>query len=166
MSEEAPRKPKTIPGNLRGTNVANRKGRAVAVTVDPHGKVHYGADNIEGDHVIAILGERVTDEYLAELREDGVSYLFAGKDGHDMPAALEILTKTFGIKTLLLEGGGKEIACGWLKDRFGLYWQITPIILPELLSDPDKAKADRVMQAMMKMIKLDIGALKDASAAK
>jgi predicted 3-demethylubiquinone-9 3-methyltransferase (glyoxalase superfamily) len=66
----------------------------------------------------------------------------------------------------LLEGGGKEIACGWLKDRFGLYWQITPIILPQLLSDHDKAKAGRVMQAMMKMIKLDIGALKIAADAK
>jgi predicted 3-demethylubiquinone-9 3-methyltransferase (glyoxalase superfamily) len=63
----------------------------------------------------------------------------------------------------LLESGGKEIACGWLKDRFGLYWQVTPIILPQLLSDPDKAKAGRVMQAMMKMIKLDIGALEDAA---
>src|SRR5712664_1601636 len=49
----------------------------------------------------------------------------------------------------LLEGGGKEIGCGWLKDRFGFYWQVTPILLPQLLSDPDKAKAGRVMQAMM-----------------
>jgi predicted 3-demethylubiquinone-9 3-methyltransferase (glyoxalase superfamily) len=63
----------------------------------------------------------------------------------------------------LLEGGGKEIACGWLKDKFGLYWQITPIILLQLLSDQDDAKAGRVMQAMMKMIKLDIGALKAAA---
>jgi predicted 3-demethylubiquinone-9 3-methyltransferase (glyoxalase superfamily) len=63
----------------------------------------------------------------------------------------------------LLEGGGKEIACGWLKDRFGLHWQITPIMLTQLISDPDKAKAGRVMQAMMKMIKLDIGALKAAA---
>jgi predicted 3-demethylubiquinone-9 3-methyltransferase (glyoxalase superfamily) len=66
----------------------------------------------------------------------------------------------------LLEGGGKEIACGWLQDRFGLYWQVTPVMLPQLLSDPDKAKASRVMQAMMKMIKLDIGALKAAADAK
>ena len=107
MSEGTPRKPKTIPGDLRKTHVADRKGRPVAVTVDPHGKVHYGGDNIEGDHVIAILGEQVSDEYLAELQEDGVSYIFAGKDGHDMAAALETLVKTFGIKTLLLEGGGK-----------------------------------------------------------
>lgn len=66
----------------------------------------------------------------------------------------------------LLEGGGKEIACGWLKDKFGLHWQVTPIILPQLLSDPDRAKAGRVMQAMMKMIRLDIGVLKAAAEAK
>lgn len=63
----------------------------------------------------------------------------------------------------LLEGGGKELACGWLKDRFGLCWQITPTILPKLLADPDKAKAGRVMQAMMKMIKLDIAVLQAAA---
>jgi predicted 3-demethylubiquinone-9 3-methyltransferase (glyoxalase superfamily) len=66
----------------------------------------------------------------------------------------------------LLEGGGQEIACGWLKDKFGLFWQVTPTILPQLLSDPDTAKAGRVMQAMMKMVKLDIRALKAAADAK
>jgi predicted 3-demethylubiquinone-9 3-methyltransferase (glyoxalase superfamily) len=63
----------------------------------------------------------------------------------------------------LLAGGGKEIACGWLQDRFGIYWQVTPIMLIQLLSDPDKAKAGRVMQAMMKMIKLEIAPLKAAA---
>jgi predicted 3-demethylubiquinone-9 3-methyltransferase (glyoxalase superfamily) len=66
----------------------------------------------------------------------------------------------------LLDGGGKEVACGWLQDKFGVYWQVTPVILVQLLSDPDKAKAGRVMQAMMKMIKLDIPALQAAVAAK
>ena len=66
----------------------------------------------------------------------------------------------------LLAGGGKEIACGWLKDKFGVFWQVTPTILPQLLSDPDKAKAGRVMQAMMKMVKLDIPALKAAAEGK
>lgn len=127
MSEGVPRKVKMMSGNLRGTHVADRKGRPLAVTVDPHGKVHYGADNIEGDHVIAILGEQVSDEYLSELREDGVSYIFAGKDGHDMPVALEVLTKTFGIKTLLLEGGG--VICGnFLKA--GLIDEISVLIYP------------------------------------
>ena len=128
MTDEAvPTKPKTIPGDLRETHVADRKGRTLAVTVDPHGKVHYGGDNIEGDHVIAILGEQVSEEYLAELREDGVSYLFAGNDGHDMQAAMEILTNTFGIKTLLLEGGGK-INGTFLKA--GLIDEISVLIYP------------------------------------
>lgn len=63
----------------------------------------------------------------------------------------------------LLEGGGNEIACGWLRDRFGLFWQVTPVMLPELLAGPDTAKASRVMQAMMKMVKLDIKTLQDAA---
>ena len=151
MSEGVPKKPKTIPSDLRRTHIADRKGRPVAVTVDPQGKVHYSADNIEGDHVIAILGEHVSDEYLAELREDGVSYLFAGKDGHDISAALEILTKTFGIKTLLLEGGGK-INGSFLKA--GLIDEISVLIYPgidglagvpsifEYVGEPDEKPAD------------------------
>ena len=63
----------------------------------------------------------------------------------------------------LLQGGGQEIACGWLKDKFGLFWQVTPTMLPQLLSDPDRAKAGRVMQAMMKMVKLDIPTLQAAA---
>jgi predicted 3-demethylubiquinone-9 3-methyltransferase (glyoxalase superfamily) len=66
----------------------------------------------------------------------------------------------------LLAGGGSEIACGWLKDKFGVFWQVTPTMLPDLLAGPDKAKAGRVMQAMMKMIKLDIPTLQAAADAK
>ncbi len=62
----------------------------------------------------------------------------------------------------LTADGGKEVECGWLKDKYGLCWQITPEILPKLLSDPDPQKAGRVMQAMMKMKKIDIQALKRA----
>ncbi len=61
-----------------------------------------------------------------------------------------------------LVAGGKEIQCGWLKDKYGLCWQITPIILGQYLGDKDLKKAARVMQAMMKMIKIDIQKLKDA----
>jgi predicted 3-demethylubiquinone-9 3-methyltransferase (glyoxalase superfamily) len=52
--------------------------------------------------------------------------------------------------------------CGWLADKFGFSWQIIPKQLPELLSDPDKAKADRVMQAMLKMKKIDVATLQAA----
>lgn len=62
-----------------------------------------------------------------------------------------------------LSAGGQAIQCGWLKDQFGLPWQIVPSILGELLSNPDPAKSQKVMQAMLKMVKLDIAALKAAS---
>jgi len=52
--------------------------------------------------------------------------------------------------------------CGWLSDKFGVTWQIVPTILMELMNDPDRAKAGRVINAMMKMVKLDIKGLKDA----
>jgi predicted 3-demethylubiquinone-9 3-methyltransferase (glyoxalase superfamily) len=58
--------------------------------------------------------------------------------------------------------GGEEVACGWIKDRYGVSWQIVPSVLPKMLADPDQAKAQRVMTAMMGMIKLDIAALQRA----
>ncbi len=61
-----------------------------------------------------------------------------------------------------LSAGGEESQCGWLKDKFGLSWQITPSILGVLLSDPDPQKAKRVMQAMLQMKKMDIAALQRA----
>ena len=64
----------------------------------------------------------------------------------------------------LLEGGGKPTACGWLDDRFGLSWQVIPSVLSTLIGDADRAAAGRAMQAMMKMKKLDIAALKKAHA--
>jgi len=62
-----------------------------------------------------------------------------------------------------LTDGGGEIACGWLKDRFGLRWQVVPSELPTLLGDPDPQRAQRAMQAMLTMRKLDIAAIKQAA---
>jgi predicted 3-demethylubiquinone-9 3-methyltransferase (glyoxalase superfamily) len=98
--------------------------------------------------------------------------LMNGGPGHPLTDAISLTVNCESQEEVdyywsrLLEGGGREIACGWLQDRFGLYWQVTPVILPRLLSDPDKAKAGRVMQAMMKMVKLDIAAVKAAADAK
>jgi len=61
-----------------------------------------------------------------------------------------------------LSEGGEKVQCGWLKDKYGLSWQIVPTILGELMQDEDPEKSARVMQAMMKMIKLDIEGLKRA----
>jgi len=66
----------------------------------------------------------------------------------------------------LTADGGQESACGWLKDKFGLSWQITPRALMQLLSDPDKQKAQRVMQSMMTMKKINIPELERAAAQK
>ncbi|ABD71806.1 3-demethylubiquinone-9 3-methyltransferase [Rhodoferax ferrireducens T118] len=63
-----------------------------------------------------------------------------------------------------LSAGGREDQCAWLQDKFGVSWQIVPRVLIELLNDPDPAKAQRVMAAMMKMKKIDIAALQRAAA--
>jgi len=62
----------------------------------------------------------------------------------------------------LTAGGGAPSQCGWLKDRFGLSWQIVPSILPRLLADNDPVRSKRVMEAMLKMTRIDIDALKRA----
>lgn len=62
-----------------------------------------------------------------------------------------------------LSAGGEERPCGWLKDRFGLSWQIVPSVLGDLLRDPDRDKSNRVMQAMLQMRKIDIQTLEQAA---
>lgn len=62
-----------------------------------------------------------------------------------------------------LSAGGEKRQCGWLQDKFGVFWQITPTILPEVLAGTDTAKAERIMAAMLQMTKLDIAALKNAA---
>jgi predicted 3-demethylubiquinone-9 3-methyltransferase (glyoxalase superfamily) len=62
-----------------------------------------------------------------------------------------------------LSEGGEKSMCGWLRDKFGVSWQIVPPILGELLGDKDPARAQRAMEAMLKMTKLDIRKLKDAA---
>jgi predicted 3-demethylubiquinone-9 3-methyltransferase (glyoxalase superfamily) len=62
-----------------------------------------------------------------------------------------------------LSEGGEEGPCGWLKDRFGLSWQVTPTVLLGLIADPDTQKAQRAMAAMLEMKKIDIEALERAA---
>lgn len=66
----------------------------------------------------------------------------------------------------LTAGGGKEVQCGWLTDKFGVSWQVVPAVMDKLMSSKDPAKSQRVMAAMLQMVKLDIGKLKAAHAGK
>ena len=61
-----------------------------------------------------------------------------------------------------LRAGGQEVQCGWLKDKFGLSWQVVPRVLGEMLMDKDPKRANRVMEAMLRMVKIDVGTLKRA----
>jgi predicted 3-demethylubiquinone-9 3-methyltransferase (glyoxalase superfamily) len=62
-----------------------------------------------------------------------------------------------------LSAGGEEGQCGWLKDKFGVSWQIVPAVLPRLLSDPDAERSERVTRALLKMKKIEIDALERAA---
>ncbi|MEP3332418.1 VOC family protein [Sedimentitalea sp.] len=62
-----------------------------------------------------------------------------------------------------LAKGGEPVICGWIKDRYGLSWQVTPRILPKLLADPDRAKAKRAIEAMMQMVNIDVATIKAAA---
>ncbi len=73
--------------------------------------------------------------------------------------ACEDQAETDRLLTALTAEGGSEIACGWLKDRWGVFWQVTPTRLMELIKDPDQDRARRAMEAMITMVKIDIAAL-------
>ena len=110
---------------------------------------------------------------VASIQLEGQEFvLMNGGPGHPLTDAISLTINCVSQEEVdhywdrLLAGGGTPIACGWLKDKFGLSWQVTPTVLPQLLADPDKAKASRVMQAMMKMVKLDIPTLKAAAEGK
>ena len=85
---------------------------------------------------------------------------------HTEAASISVLTKdqaeTDRLWEALLADGGSEIACGWLKDRYGLFWQIVPEGMPKFLASDDAAAAGRAFKAMMGMVKLDIAALEAA----
>lgn len=110
---------------------------------------------------------------VASIQLEGQEFvLMNGGPGHPLTDAISLTINCVSQEEVdhywdsLLAGGGTPVACGWLKDKFGLSWQVTPTILVQLLGDPDKAKAGRVMQAMMKMIKLDIPVLMAAAEGK
>jgi 5-amino-6-(5-phosphoribosylamino)uracil reductase len=132
----------------REAHLGKRDGRKLAIGIDPSGRVHFGKDNVGGDHAVAVLGEQVSDAHLAELREDGASYVFAGRDGHDLAQAIERIGALFGAKLLLLEGGGgingAFLKCG-LIDEFStlIYPAVDGVAGTDSIVDYRGPKGDR-----------------------
>ena len=111
-----------------------------------------------GDRVISVQFELEGQEFIA--LNGGPSFSFA--EGISLYVSAETqdeIDELYGN----LSAGGSEEPCGWLKDRFGVSWQVVPPILGELLGDKDPARAQRSLQAMLKMKKIDIAALKKAA---
>ena len=84
----------------------HRNSERMFVVADPTGEIIYTADTVRGDNIITILSETVSENYLEHLRNMGISYLFAGINGQDLPLAMHRLRTEFGIESLSLQGGG------------------------------------------------------------
>ncbi len=93
------------PAGPQPVHVARRAG-SYAVSVDTAGSLRWRDGDLDGDHLICVLSERTTHEYIALLREKGISYVVAGATSVDLVRAVDLLGEYFAIRTLLLEGGG------------------------------------------------------------
>lgn len=110
--------------------------------------------------VLSVTFELLGQTYIA--LNGGPSFTFSS--GFSLMVQVEDQPEIDRLWTNLIENGGKEVQCGWLVDRFGVSWQIVPKQLFGMLSDKDKAKSGRAMQAMMGMKKLDLAKLQSAFA--
>ena len=85
---------------------AQKQADSWAIVLDRNGKIAWGRSDVSGDPLVVVLTESVPDNHLAGLREDGVSYIFAGGEEIDLTDALETLNRELGIERIILEGGG------------------------------------------------------------
>jgi predicted 3-demethylubiquinone-9 3-methyltransferase (glyoxalase superfamily) len=120
--------------------------RVITANPGPDGSVTMATFELAGQEILALNGGP------AHPFTDAIS-LFVSVDTQD-----EVDT----LWSALTSGGGTESRCGWLKDKFGLSWQIIPKALDRLMGDPDPAKSARVVQAMLKMTKIDVAGLEAA----
>jgi riboflavin biosynthesis pyrimidine reductase len=93
-------------GGPRDDFVAPGDHDSHAFALDPRGRLDWESNDVGGDHLVAVLSERVSDDYLASLREKGISYMLAGSSEVNLELALEKIGRLFGVRTLMLEGGG------------------------------------------------------------
>jgi len=106
MSKATAHPPAAVSKVERPVHVAAGNATRFGVVLDPSGRAHFSGPAVGGDHVVALLGKDVGDAHLAELAGDGVSYVVSESAEIDLKAMLEVLNTRFGIKRLLLEGGG------------------------------------------------------------
>jgi riboflavin biosynthesis pyrimidine reductase len=123
MAKGKPHPPQSAGAVERPHRFADRKAGSYAIALDTSGKLHFTQPDIDGDHIVVILGNSVPDRHLAELAADGISYIVSPSAEIDLAAALDVLGKELGIRKLLLEGGaainGAFFAAG-LIDEFHL----------------------------------------------
>ena len=127
-----------------------RVSRMPAGTPGPAGKVITGSFTLEGQEFMALNG--------------GPHFHFT--EAISLFVSCENQAEVDELWAKLTADGGSESQCGWLKDKFGLSWQIIPTALGKLLGDPDPARAQRAMQAMLKMRKIDVAGLEAAANAR
>lgn len=118
-------KPETPIG--REAYIGNKEATSFAIAVDSKGKLGWRSNEIDGDHIIEVLAEQVSDQYLYYLQQKGISYIFAGKKTLDFKSALHQLAALFPIQTIMLEGGG-HINGSLLNE--GLIDELSLLILP------------------------------------
>lgn len=127
--------------------------------------IKYYPDNVDEEHMKGMEGKILT----AFFTLDGQTFqaldggpLFKFNEALSLSVDCEDQEEVDYFWEKLIANGGEESQCGWLKDKFGLSWQIVPKRLGELLEDPDQEKANRALLAMLQMKKLDVQKLQDA----
>jgi riboflavin biosynthesis pyrimidine reductase len=114
------------PAGPRPAFVARRR-KSYAISVDTLGKLRWSGSDLDGDHLICVMSEQAPEDYLAMLREKGISYIVSGQASVDLPNAVKQLGEHFGIRTLLLEGGG-HINGAFL--QVGLVDEVSLLVVP------------------------------------
>jgi predicted 3-demethylubiquinone-9 3-methyltransferase (glyoxalase superfamily) len=137
---------------------------AFYVSVFPRSRIHavsrYGPEQPEREGTALTVDFELDGQRFVALN-GGPQFTFSEAISFQIPCADQAEVDRYW--EALTADGGRGDQCGWLKDRFGLSWQVVPTRLPELLSDPDAERANRAMKAMMGMQKLDIAALEKAA---
>lgn len=165
MSKGSPHPPHSYDKVHRPSHFADRKAAQYAVAVDMSGKLHFTDNQIDGDHIVVLLGSDVPDSHLAELASDGISYIVSQQSQPDLEMMLGTLNQELGIERLLLEGGA-GINGSLLAE--GLVDEISVLVAPTLdgrsasqsiVEFGEEGLADKVQLSLKSCEVLDHGAI-------